>query len=86
MEKRKVVGIFEIPFLFKFYSRRSIRIEILDGSIRITTNKNGTWMNTGKPLEFKSSEIRKEDVTHMFVGTAGKMNKGTMKVKAYKYI
>ena len=85
MAKRKVVAIFK--FLFKkFYFRRSIQIEILDGSIRITTNKNDTWMNTGKPLEFKSSEIRKEDVTHMFVGISGKMNKGTLKVAACKYV
>ena len=43
-------------------------------------------MNTGKPLEFKSSAIRKKDVTHMFVGIYGKNNKGSMKVKAWKYV
>ena len=58
----------------------------MDGSIRITTNKYDTWMNTGKPLEFKSSAIRKKDVTHMFVGIYGKNNKGSMKVKAWKYV
>ena len=85
MEERKVAGIFQFSFL-NFYLRRSIRIKILDGSIRITTNKNDTWMDTGKPLEFKSSAIRKEEVTHMFVGISGKKNRGTMKVKACKYV
>ena len=76
-----------LKFLFEqFCFRRSIRIEILAGSIRITTNKNGTWMNAGKPLEFKSSEIRKEDVTHMYVGIDGERARGNMKVNAYKYV
>ena len=43
-------------------------------------------MNTGKPLEFKSSVIRKEDVTHMYVGKGGYKAKGTMKINACKYV
>ena len=43
-------------------------------------------MKTGEPLEFKSSEIRKQDVTHMFVGIAGEKGKGTMKINACKYV
>ena len=70
----------------KILLRKSIRIKILDGSIRITTNKDDTWMNTGKPLEFKSSAIRKEEITHMFVGIDGEKAKGNMKVKACKYV
>ena len=65
-------------------SRSKIRIRILDGSIRISTNDNGTWMDTDKPFEFFSKAIRKSEVTHMFVGV-GRRAKGTMKVKAYKY-
>jgi len=42
-------------------------------------------MNTGNPFELKSSEIRKEQVTHMYVGVGVKAN-GNMKVKAYKYV
>ena len=57
----------------------------MDGSIRITTNKTGTWMDKDKPFEFKSSAIRKKEVTHMFVGVGKKVPKGTMKVKACKY-
>ena len=65
--------------------RDKIRIEILDGSIRISTNGNGTWMKTGKPFELKSSEIRRDQVTHMYVGVA-EGEKGNIKVKAYKYV
>ena len=53
--------------------------------MRISTTKDGNWMNTGKPFEFESSEIRKEEVTHMYVG-AGKKTKGNIKVKGYKYV
>lgn len=51
----------------------------------ITTNRNGKWMDKEEPLVFESSAIRKENVTHMFVGVShGK--RGTMKVDAYKYV
>ena len=65
--------------------RGKIKIEILDGLIRISTTKDGNWMNRGKPFEFESPEIRKEEVTHMYVG-AGKKAKGNIKVKGYKYV
>ena len=42
-------------------------------------------MKTGKPFELKSSEIRKDQVTHMYVGV-GEGEEGNMKVKAYKYV
>merc|ERR1712131_146420 len=48
--------------------RGQIKIEILNGAIRISTNENGTWMNTIKPFELKSPEIRREQVTHMYGG------------------
>ena len=72
------------PFSISLF-RGKVKIQILDGLIRISTNENGTWMNTGKPFEFESSEIRKEEVTHMYVG-AGKMAKGNIKVKGYVYV
>ena len=65
--------------------RNNIRIQILDGSIVITTNRNGNWMNKEEPLVFKSSAIRKENVTHMFVGVS-EGEGGTIKVDAYKYV
>ena len=71
--------------IFESLFRGKVKIEILDGLIRISTNKNGTWIDTGKPFEFESSEIRKEEVTHMYVG-AGKKAKGEIKVKGYKYV
>ena len=69
----------------KIISRGKLRIEILDGLIRISTNDNGNWLATDKPFELKSSEIRKKEVTHMYVGV-WKKAKGHMKVTAYKYV
>ena len=43
-------------------------------------------MNTSKPFELKSPEIRREQVTHMYVGVGKAVPKGNMKVKAYKYV
>ena len=57
----------------------------MDGSIVITTNRNGNWMDKDEPLVFKSSAIRKKEVTHMFVGVS-QGERGTMKVDAYKYV
>ena len=65
--------------------RDKIRIKILDESISITTNKNGNWMDKETPLEFRSSAIRKKEVTHMFVGVY-QGERGTIKVDAYKYV
>ena len=58
----------------------------MDGSIVITTNRNGNWMDKDEPLVFKSSAIRKDNVTHMFVGVGKRVPKGNMKVEAYKYV
>ena len=65
--------------------RDKIRITIFDGSISITTNRNGNWMDKETPLEFKSSAIRKNEITHMFVGVS-QGEKGNMKVTASKYV
>ena len=43
-------------------------------------------MNKEEPLVFKSPAIRKENVTHMFVGVGKRVPKGNMKVDAYKYV
>ena len=43
-------------------------------------------MDKEEPLVFKSSAIRKKEVTHMFVGVGKKVPKGNMKVEAYKYV
>ena len=42
-------------------------------------------MDKEKPLEFKSSAIRKNEITHMFVGVS-QGEKGNMKVTASKYV
>ena len=42
-------------------------------------------MDKEEPLVFKSSAIRKKEVTHMFVRVS-KGERGTMKVDAYKYV
>ena len=42
-------------------------------------------MDKEKPLEFKSSAIRKNEITHMLVGVSNG-EKGTMKVVASKYV
>jgi len=43
-------------------------------------------MNTIKPFELKSPEIRREQVTHMYVGVGKAVPKGNMKVKAYQSV
>ena len=90
MEGSKVyhlkINYYIISYLQKWLFRGQIRIEILNGSIRISTNENGTWMNTSKPFELKSPEIRWEQVTHMYVGVGKAVPKGNMKVKAYQSV
>ena len=88
MEKCKVEvyqNNFRITTFFESIFRGKVKIQILDGLIRISTNRDGNWMNTGKPFEFESPEIRKQEVTHMYVG-AGKKTKGNIKVMGYKYV
>ena len=66
--------------------RGKIRIEISDGLIRVTTNDDGTWINTNRPFDLKSPKIKKQELKNMFIGIKGhKTNqKGTMIVKLYK--
>ena len=101
MEKYKVrkhIQI-EINFKYKIYGqfnntlkyieiifRGEIRIEITDGLIRLTTNGDGTWINTNQPFDLKSSSIKKQELKNMFIGIKGGHNNkhGTMTVRLYK--
>ena len=66
--------------------RGKIRIDINDGLIRVTTNEDGTWINTNQPFDLASAKIKKRELKNMFIGIKGhKTNqKGTMIVKLYK--
>ena len=66
--------------------RGKIRIEINDGLIRVTTNEDGTWINTNQPFDLKSPKIKKQELKNMFIGIKGASDNkmGTMIVKLYK--
>ena len=70
----------------KNYFRGKIRIEINDGLIRVTTNEDGTWINTNQPFDLASQKIKKQELRNMFIGIKGQKGnwKATMIVKLYK--
>ena len=69
----------------KIVFRSKIRIEIRDGLIRLTTNEDGTWINTNQPFDLLSPKIKKQELKNIFIGTKGqKGNGGIMIVKLYK--
>ena len=69
--------------------RSNIRIRITDELIRVTTNDTGTFMNTGQPLELRSTETfegeLKRVLRYLFIRIKGsKLSyEGTLGVKLY---
>ena len=80
---RKRIGRSDI---LKNIFRGKIRIKISDGLIRLTTNDDGTWINSNQPFDLLSQKIKKHELKNMFIGIkGGSDNKmGTMIVKLYK--
>lgn len=72
--------------ILRIIFRNKIRIEINDGLIRVTTNEDGTWINTHQPFDLASQKIKKQQLRNMFIGIKGQRGnwKATMIVKLYK--
>ena len=86
MEKYKVHNRIDRSGILKNIFRGKIRIEINDKLIRLTTNEDGTWINSNYPFDLVSQKIKKHELKNMFIAIKGhKVNrKGTMIVKLYK--
>ena len=69
--------------------RSNVRIRVTDELIRVTTNDNGTFMNTHEPLELRSTSTfegeLKRGLRYLFIGIKGsKLSyEGTLGVKLY---
>ena len=86
MEKYKVHNQIDRSGILKNILRGKIRIEINDGLIRVTTNEDGTWINTNQPFDLASPKIKKQELKNIFIGIKGASDNktGTMIVKLYK--
>ena len=71
--------------------RSNVRIRVTDELIRVTTNDTGTFMNTGQPLELRSTETfegeLKRVLRYLFIRIKGsKLSyEGTLGVKLYNW-
>ena len=69
--------------------RSNVRIRVTDELIRVTTNDTGTFMNTGQPLELRSTETfngeLKRVLRYLFIGIKGSKvsYEGTLGIKLY---
>ena len=88
MEKYKVHNRIDRSGILKNIFRGKIRIEINDKLIRLTTNEDGTWINSNYPFDLVSQKIKKHELKNMFVGIKGGRHntRGTIIVRLYKRI